>query len=92
MKLLKCYLLKKLKSDEIISFTFPIIYIRNQKTTARLGESATHRLDESATPRLDDLPTLRVDDSLTRGVADSPTWQKSGKNVSPASAFSPVLN
>jgi hypothetical protein len=47
-ELLKIYLLKKSKSDEIISFTFPIINILNQKMTPRLGESAT--------PQLGDLP------------------------------------
>ncbi len=38
MKISKSYSLKKSKSDEIISFTFPIIYIRNRKTTPLLGE------------------------------------------------------
>jgi hypothetical protein len=38
MKLSKSYSLKKSKSDEIISFTFQIVDIRNQKTTRQLGE------------------------------------------------------
>jgi hypothetical protein len=38
LKLLKSYSLKKSKSDEIIFFTFPIIDIRNRKTTPQLGE------------------------------------------------------
>ncbi len=44
MKLSKIYSLKKSKSDEIISFTFPIINILNQKTTPRLGELASQRI------------------------------------------------
>ncbi len=48
MKLSKNYLLKKSKSDEIISIAFPIIDIRNRKTTPRLGDSATWRVGESA--------------------------------------------
>jgi hypothetical protein len=47
MKLSKNYSLKKSKSNEIISFTFPIIDIRNKKTTRRFGEPATPRLAES---------------------------------------------
>jgi hypothetical protein len=47
MKLSKCYSFKKSKSDEIISYTFPFIDIRNRKTTPQLGESATLRLGES---------------------------------------------
>ncbi len=47
MKLSKNYLLKKSKSDEIISFTLTIIDNRNRKTTPRLGESAAPWLGES---------------------------------------------
>ncbi len=50
MTLSKSYLLKKSKSDEIISFTFPIIDIRNKKMTPRRGESATPRLAEWRLP------------------------------------------
>jgi hypothetical protein len=39
MKLSKSYLFKKSKSDEIISFTFSIIDICNQKTTRRVSDS-----------------------------------------------------
>jgi hypothetical protein len=47
MKLSEYYSLKKSKSDEIISFTFPIIDIHNQKMTRRLGELTTPRLGEA---------------------------------------------
>ncbi len=47
MKLSKSNLFKKSKSYEIISFTFPFINIRNQKTTPRLGDSPTRRVGES---------------------------------------------
>jgi hypothetical protein len=51
MKLSKYYLLKKSKSDEIISFTFPIIDIHNQKKdtpTRGVDDSPTQRGGESA--------------------------------------------
>jgi hypothetical protein len=57
MKLSKSYSLKKSKSDEIISFTYIIIDIRNQKMTPWLDESATPRLVESATPQLSESAT-----------------------------------
>jgi hypothetical protein len=41
MKLSKSYFFNKSKSDEIISFTFPFIDIRNRKTTPQLGDSPT---------------------------------------------------
>jgi hypothetical protein len=47
MNISKYYSLKKSKSDEIISFTFPIIDIHNQKTTRRHGELTTPRLGEA---------------------------------------------
>jgi hypothetical protein len=47
MKLSKSNSFKKSKSYEIISFTFPFINIRNQKTTPRLGDSPTQRVGES---------------------------------------------
>jgi hypothetical protein len=46
MKLSESYLFKKSKSDVIISFTFPFIDIRNQKTTPRLGDSPTREVAE----------------------------------------------
>jgi hypothetical protein len=47
MKLSKSYSFNKSKSDEIISFTFPFIGIRNRKTTPQLGDSPTRRVGET---------------------------------------------
>ncbi len=66
MKLSKSYSLKKSKSDEIISFTFPIIDICNRKMTP---DVASRRLPDSASPQL-----LY---SVSRGVDDSPIWRVS---------------
>jgi hypothetical protein len=55
MKLSKNYLLKKSKSDEIISVTFPIIDIRNQKRT--VDDSPTLQVDD---PRLGELATMTI--------------------------------
>jgi hypothetical protein len=55
MKLSKNYELKKSKSDEIISFTFPIINNRNRKNdspTRRLPDSVSQRLPDCASQRL----------------------------------------
>jgi hypothetical protein len=47
MKLSKIYSLKKSKSDEMISFKFPFIDNRYQKTTRRVDDSLTQRLLDS---------------------------------------------
>ncbi len=52
MKLSKIYSLKKSKCNEIISFKFPFIDNRYQKTTRRVSESTTPPLGKSETPRL----------------------------------------
>jgi hypothetical protein len=46
MKLSKYYLLKKSKTDEIISITSTIIDIHNRKTTRRINDSPTRRVGE----------------------------------------------
>jgi hypothetical protein len=61
MKLSKYYSLKKSTSNEIFSFTFPIIDIRNRKMTRRLDKSTTPRLGES---------TRQLPNSARRGVGE----------------------
>ncbi len=68
MKLLENYSLKKWKSNETISFTFPIIDILIEK---RLADLASRRLAESTTPRVDDSPTRRLPDPASRRLPDS---------------------
>ncbi len=71
MKLSKNYLLKKSETYEIIPFTFPIIYIYNQKTTRRLPDSPSGRLPDSGSGRLPNSASRQLPDSASGRLPDS---------------------
>jgi hypothetical protein len=88
MKVSKCYSLKKSKSNEIISFTFPFIDIRNRKMTPCLGESATPRLGDSPTRRVVELASrwekkdsIKIVFSHTKVIFSPPKSAKKDQNM-----------
>ncbi len=72
MKLSKIYLLKKFKSDEIISFKFPFINNRYHKMTRRVANSPTRRVGES----LREKDSIKIVFSHTEVVISPPKFAK----------------